>query len=202
MKTKKDNTQYLCLLLLMIFFHISCSPKIYSFKPEQSTITQGDTIKLNWKTRGNPTLLVHEKTSINDPANIKADERLLEFILGFKNSDVYANTRILIRPQRPSDTLYFSPSEIKGDTLIATENTVNEELYSIRSVRSALNRELTVWHAGKIITLPDNDTEVFLLNDTPIGGSWRVTLKMTPSELKDHKTAPSIFKIVIHKQHK
>jgi hypothetical protein len=38
----------------------SCNPKIYSFDVEPRSTGQSDSIRVSWKVRGNPTLLIHD----------------------------------------------------------------------------------------------------------------------------------------------
>ena len=194
------ETFYVVIISAVIF--LSCKPKIYSFKPEQTTISEGDTIKLHWKTRGHPTLLVHEKTSLDDPANIKSGEKLLEFILGFKNSDIYCNTKVVVGPKEASDTIYFSHSTINKDTLTITSLVSPKNLFLIQSVSSIMDREIILWHDHKMITLHHIGDHSSTFNNTEIGGIWRIATLLSPSEIQDPKIRPRGLQFVINKKHK
>ena len=44
-------------------------------------------------------MVVHEKTNYDDAANIQPGERLMEFMLAFKNSDKYQRVNVFITPK-------------------------------------------------------------------------------------------------------
>ena len=188
--------------LLVIVFIISCTPKIYYFKSEQSRIATGDSVKLYWKTRGKPVMVVHEKTNYDDAANIKPGERLMEFMLAFKNSDKYQRVNVFITPKETADTIFLRTSDIHGDTLLATGSKLSEDLFTINEVTSVMNRILFIWHQNKMIVLPHTGSTSFEFNNTPVGGEWKLGTLLSLAEKKDHSIVPSELKILVSKKHK
>jgi hypothetical protein len=187
------------ILLAMVYF--SCIPKIYYFRPNQPRISEGDTIKLDWKTRKKPILLVHEKTYTDDSTNIKPDERLLEFILTFKHSAVYGDTRVLISPKEPSTLLSIITSTLHGDTLIAVSTNLPEDNFVVKAITSAMVRPLIIWHANKTVTLDHKGSKSEEFHDTPVGGIWQIGTILSAEEKKDHTIAPPILRILVTKKH-
>ncbi|MDB5198757.1 MAG: hypothetical protein JWO92_720 [Chitinophagaceae bacterium] len=191
------NIKWLCILLI----GFSCGPKVYYFKPLQSNVSPGDTIRLDWKVRGKPVMLVHEKTAADDPANIKPGGRLMEFILAFKNSDKYGTAQVIITPPETSDTVFLRTKDLHGDTLIAYGIKSPEDYFTIHGVTSVMNRALFVWHGNKMIALEPGDSSPGF-NDTPVGGEWKIGTLLSPAEKKDHSIIPSDLKLLIVKKHK
>ena len=185
----------------LLFIGFSCGPKVYYFKPEQSKISTGDTVKLHWKVRGKPVMLVHEKTSADDPANIKPGEKLMEFMIGFENSDKYGAANVIVTPKETSDTLFFRTVDIIGDTLIATGTKLPEQFFAIHSITSIMNRIIIVWHQNKMIVLLHPGSSSLELDNNNIGGEWKIGTLLTPAEKKDPTVAPAVLKILLNKKH-
>lgn len=194
--------KYINIIFAIVVINCSCQPKIYSFKPEQAVISQKDTIKLHWKTRGKPILFMREKTAADDSANIKPGDQLIEFIMGFKHSTVNGNTRVLIHSDKNPDTLYFVPDRINGDSLIATGNSLAEDLFLIQKISTPVHRNLYVSHQGETFLLPKDGSDYTQAHPIIIEGTWRIALIITPEEKQNPTTLPTIFKLAIHKEHK
>lgn len=192
---------FIVFISIIISYSFSCTPKIYSFGPDNDTISDGDTIKLNWRTRGRPMLLVHEKKESDDPANISENERLIEFILKFKNSSKYSIKQVTITSNQIKDTLYFNHTNIVGDTMFAISQALPQNLFLINKVTSVMDRIIFVWHRGKMITLPENGSQSTELNTTSIGGEWKVGTLLTRMELSEPKLRPRVLKILLDKKH-
>ena len=157
----------------MLIILISCGPKVFYFTTEQSKVSVGDSIKLHWKVRGRPVMVVHEKTSADDPANIKPGERLIEFMLTFKNSQKYTPVRISVAPKETYDTIFLRTYDIHGDTLLASGTRSQEDFFLLHAVTSVMNREIIIWHENKMIVLQHNGSTTFEFNDTRTGGGWK-----------------------------
>lgn len=181
---------------------ISCAPKVFYFCAEQSKVSVGDSIKLHWKARGRPVMVVHEKTSADDPANIKPGDRLIEFMLTFKNSEKFKPVRIKVTPRETDDTIFLRTSDIHGDTLLASGTRSQEDFFLLHAVTSIMDREIIVWHENKMIVLEHNGSSTFEFNDTPVGGEWKLGTFLSPAEKKDPSVVPGELKILISKKHK
>ena len=123
-------------------------------------------------------------------------------MLAFKNSNTNGNTRVIIGPKESSDILSIITSTIQGDTLTGFDTNLPEELFTVNSITSVMNRVIIVWHADKLVVLPQNGSKSFEFNNTPIGGVWKIGTLLSRSEQKNPETAPAILKIIINKKHK
>jgi uncharacterized membrane protein SirB2 len=146
-------------------------------------------------------LLVHEKKESDDPANISQKERLIEFILKFKNSSEYSIKHVTITPKEIKDTLYFTHTNIVRDTMFTISEALPQNLFLINKVTSVMNRIMFVWHEGKMITLPERGSQSTELNTTSIGGEWKIGTLLTQMEISEPKLRPTVLKILLDKKH-
>jgi hypothetical protein len=195
MMMKTINWLWLLLMLL------SCAPKVYYFKPEESKVTSGDPVKLDIKVRGKAILVVHEKTASDDSANIKPGQRLMEFMLTTKKGEKYTPLTVLITTAETRDTIFLRTKDIHGDTLMAYGFRSSENYFNIYQVTSVMMRPLIIWHQDKSVVLhPGESSSVF--NNTAAGGNWKIGTILSPAEKKDRSLIPTELKLLLIEKHK
>jgi hypothetical protein len=184
------------LFFSMTFIVLSCTPRIYSFTALPATITKDDSVKINWKVRGKPSLLFHEKNNVDNEGT-----KFLEYTLVVRKKGIDSSRmiQVIVLPGVSSDMIVFATTRNR-DTLIA-DGIKNEQRwpdqFHIVSVASASNRDLEVTHSGKTAKLDAVGTPTGIFEGTTVKGTWELRSLLSETEKKDIRTAPSTLRIKI-----
>ena len=192
-----------CLVFISVFC-ASCAPKIRSFIVAPVTISGNDTVRVNWKVSGHPTLLVHPKTVGNSPDSITA--KYLEFTLVVEKGGKEAKrmVQVIQLPEASIDSVVCR-TDLHGDTLVAacTKNFVRwGDKFMLAYIRSGSHRPLTVSHDGKKTQLDKNGTPSNAFDGSPVNGKWEISSLLTNAEKADMSTAPEKLSVIISVQYK
>jgi hypothetical protein len=186
----------LWLFLVLIFY--SCAPKITSFTASPATITKGDSVMLNWKIKGTPTLM-YDQRKISRPGNDSLD--VLEFTLsvkkGTKEKQISIKRQVSVLQNESMDKVVLATNDIKGDTLIAEgiKDTALWSGFEVISVSSASHRTLIILHHNIQATLDSLGTTSNAWEATPYAGAWEIMTPLTEAEKKDSTIIPGQLEI-------
>ncbi|MEO8821068.1 MAG: hypothetical protein ABI374_09520 [Ginsengibacter sp.] len=188
------NDTGLWLFLVLILY--SCAPKITSFTASPAAITKNDSVVLNWKIKGTPTLMYNQR-KISRPGSDSLD--VLEFTLSVKKGkkEKHVKRQISLLTNESSDNVVLATNDVKGDTLIA-EGIKDTELWSnfeIISVSSASHRSLIVLHDNIQGALDSSGTTSNAWEGTPYSGTWKIMTQLTEAEKKDSTIIPGRLEI-------
>jgi len=187
----------LILFLVFISFFYSCAPKI-NFTASPAIITKGDSVLLNWKVKGKPTLMFDQR-KISRPLNDSLE--ILEFTLSVQRGkkEKYIKRQVSILPKESTDQVTLITNEIKGDTLIASgiKDSTLWAGFEVISVSSLSGRPLIILHAGRESELKDSQIPSNLWEGTRYAGNWKIMALLTEAEKKDHSIIPNQLEIKV-----
>ena len=165
------NTDLILFLVFISFFY-SCAPNI-NFTASPAIITKGDSVLLNWKVKGKPTLMFDQR-KISHPPNDSME--ILEFTLSVQRGkkEKYIKRQVSILPKESTDEVGVITNDIKGDTL-----------------------PLIILHAGRESELKDSEIPSNLLEGTRYAGSWKIMTLLSEAEKKDHSIIPDQLEIKV-----
>ena len=179
---------------LIIFY--SCAPKVTSFTALPPTITKGDSVTLNWKIKGNPTLLFDQR-KITHPGNDSLE--VLEFTLSIEKNkkEKHIKRQVSVLPAESMDKVILATSDLKGDTLIATgiKDTLLWANLEIISVSSASKRTLIVLHNDIRSQLDSSGVISNAWDGSKYSGEWKIMTILTDAEKKDSSIIPGQLEI-------
>lgn len=179
---------------LIIFY--SCAPKITSFTALPPTITKGDSVILNWKIRGKPTLLFDQR-KVAHPGNDSLE--IIEFTLSVeKNKKAkYIKRQISVLPAESMDNLILATTDLKGDTLIASgiKDTTLWNNFEVISVSSASKRTFIVVHNNIRSQLDSSGVISYAWEGSKYSGYWKIMTILTEAEKKDSSIIPGQLEI-------
>ena len=188
------------ILLLLIIGYSSCNPAIHTFKVEPLTTTSRDSVKINWKVSGKPTLLFHEvdQKEDNPLKNGDVTAKYLEFILSVVKgkNEAHRMVQVAIVPDTSYTEIVF-PTVLHGDTLIAAGNKNIlrwGNSFKVLSLASQGNRDLLITHSDKTIKVGSGST-TYAFEGTPLEGFWEFRSLLTIKEKEDMSTAPDRFRV-------
>jgi len=182
------------LFLVLIFY--SCAPKITSFTALPPTITKGDSVTLNWKIKGMPTL-TYDQRKISRPGNDSLE--VLEFTLSVEKGkkEKHIKRQISVLPNESTDNVVLATNDVKGDTLIAggIKDTALWSNFEVISVSSTSHRNLLVMHDNIHAALDSLGTTSNAWEGTPYAGAWKIMMLLTEAEKKDSTIIPGQLEI-------
>jgi len=181
-----------------VFFFSSCAPKITNFTATPATITKGDSVLLNWKIKGKPTVMFDQRKIAHPPGD---SLDILEFILSVqKDKKVkYIKRQVSLLPKESSDRVVLITNDLHGDTLIAAglKDTILWSEFEIISVSSLSARPVIVIHANKKSVLKNPEIPSDIWQGMPYGGNWQIMSIVTEEEKKDHSLIPNQLEIKV-----
>jgi hypothetical protein len=184
------------LLLVLIFY--SCGPKITSFTASPATITKGDSVFLNWKIKGTPTLMFDQR-KISHPGNDSLD--VLEFTLSVEKAkkEKHIKRQISVLQKESTDEVVLATNELKGDTLIAEgiKDTALWSGFEVISVSSASHRTLIVMHDNIQAELKSSGIASNVWEGTKYAGHWKIMAILTEAEKRDSTIIPGQLEIKV-----
>lgn len=184
----------LWLFLVLIFY--SCAPKITSFTASPAAITKGDSVMLNWKIKGTPTLMFDQR-KISHPGNDSLE--VLEFTLSVEKGkkEKHIKRQISVLPNESMDKVVLATTDVKGDTLIAggIKDTALWSNFEVISVSSTSRRNLFVMHDNIQATLDSLGTTSNAWEGTRYAGTWKIMTLLTEAEKKDATIIPGQLEI-------
>jgi len=190
------NTDLILFLVFISFFY-SCAPKI-NFTASPAIITKGDSVLLNWKVKGKPTLMFDQR-KISHPPNDSME--ILEFTLSVQRGkkEKYIKRQVSILPKESTDEVVLITNDIKGDTLIASgiKDSSLWADFEVISISSLSKRPLIILHAGRESELRDSEIPSNLLEGTHYAGSWKIMTLLSEAEKKDHSIIPDQLEIKV-----
>jgi hypothetical protein len=175
---------------LAVIFIGGCGPKIYNFDVAQSSICEGDSIKVTWDMRGTPTMLINFVEDSSQTGNKPKTVWLT--LVGGDNDDV-RRKEIMVYPQHGLDSVAFITS-LQSDTLIASGTKDPDrwgDRFEILTVASGSGRPLSVRHAGRSVELDAGGTPSTGLEGTPYEGDWDLRSIITSAERQQPATTPN-----------
>lgn len=195
--------RYLIFLFICFVFICGCSPSIHSFNVSPLTISEKDSIRVDYKVRGKPVLLIHEQKA---PLQNENSTRYLELTLIAQkgNKEKKQMVQVSVLPDEGQDFIDF-PCRLVQDTLIAAgEKSVARwgHLYVIKTISSASGRSLTVRHDGKIGSLDAEGTPSSTFRGSPLEGTWELRYYLKQAERTDRSSLPIDLKIQVLIKHR
>jgi hypothetical protein len=186
----------LCLLAATLLY--SCGPKIYSFDADSLTVPVADSVRLHWRIRGKPTMLVHEKQIVTGDAT----RRILEFTLvAEKGSKLMARAFRQIEITsggEEADTLSLSDLSLEGDSILVAKGIKSPArwaAFELVKLASASGRELRVLHQSRTAVLNAAGSFSNGLSGLPYSGLWELRSPLTEDEKKDHSKLPNLLEV-------
>jgi hypothetical protein len=161
------------------------------------TITADDSVKMNWSVRGQPTLLTHTDTAVNDPDNPQYETREYTLVVQKKGKEVKKTALVNVLPVLSADDIVFTTVR-KGDTLVAAGEKNSQRWgtrFVIQTVSSGSRRELTVSHNGRTAQLSQDGSASGLLAGLPNSGDWEITTLLTAAEKADTGSIPGKLRV-------
>lgn len=197
----KNNLPLKKILYFCLLFFYSCSPKI-EFTALPKSISKGDSVLLNWKIKGKPTLLFDQR-KIAYPPNDSLE--ILEFTLSVqKNKKVkFIKRQVSVLPKESNDRVILMTTELKGDTLIAAgiKDSVLWKNYEIISLATVTSRSIMVTHANITAAITRAETASFIWKGKEYAGYWKFMSLLTVSEKQNHSMIPSFLEVRAIIQH-
>lgn len=187
-----DKSRWLFLVLILY----SCAPKITSFTASPAAITKDDSVMLNWKIKGTPTLMYDQK-KISRPGNDSLE--VLEFTLSVEKGkkEKHIKRQVSLVQNESTNNVVLATNTINGDTLIAEgiKDTALWSNFEIISVSSASRRTLLVLHANIPASLDSLGATSNAWEGTPYSGTWKIMTPLTEAERKDSTIIPGQLEI-------
>jgi hypothetical protein len=175
----------------------ACKPRIYSFRATPATSSGTDSVRLDWKIRGQSSVLFSQRTIAQPPGD---SIHILEFkLIAYRGKiDSFRTIQVPVIGDLSGDRVVFSVDTLVGDTVVAMglKDTVRWRGYGISQVRGMVGRDLMVTHGGVTAFLKDT-----VLSDAwsgkPYGGYWKIRTVLTEAEKKDHSTIPDRLTVTV-----
>lgn len=185
------------LFFLLSFLFLSCGPSIHSFRVDQPTITAMDSVKVNWKVSGKPTLLIHENDRTGGEDNYP---KYLELTLVAQKNGKEARQfiQVIVLPTESVDTIVFVVAGLHGDTLLAAgEKNITRwgDHFRLGAVASASGRSLLVTHGGRTVLLEGQNPDTVGFRGMPNSGPWEIRSLLTDAEKRDPAIAPATLRL-------
>ncbi len=196
---KNNRTLNAGLILFLVFysFFYSCVPKI-NFTATPAVITNGDSVLLNWKVKGKPTLMFDQRKIPHTPND---SLEILEFTLSVQRGkkERYIKRQVSVLPKETIDRVALITNEIKGDTLIAsgTKDSTLWAGFEVISVSTLSERPLIIFHADIESMLKDSEIGSNQWEGTRYCGNWKIMTLLTEAEKKDHSIIPDQLEIKV-----
>ncbi len=175
----------------------SCSPKI-QFNASPPIITKGDSVFLNWKIKGEPTLMFDQRKIAHAPDD---SLELLEFTLSVekRGKTKYIKRQITVLPAQSVDRVALFTTDIKGDTLIAegVKDSAAWKHFQIVSISSLSNDAFTVIHDGVTATIKNTDLPDGSWKNKNYAGDWIIMRQLSDAEKQDHSKIPGSLEIQV-----
>jgi len=196
MKLKISFIDDISLWLFLVLIFYSCAPKITSFTALPAAITKGDSVMLNWKIKGTPTLM-YDQRKISRPGNDSLE--VLEFTLSVEKGkkEKHIKRQISLLPNESTDNVVLATNDVKGDTLIAEgiKDTALWSSFEVISVSSASHRNLLVMHDNTQASLDSLGNPSDAWEGAPYAGTWKIMTLLTEAEKKDATIIPGQLEI-------
>jgi hypothetical protein len=184
------------LAFIIIFY--SCTPKIFSFTASPPTITNGDSVILNWKIKGKPTLMFDQR-KISHPGNDSL--QVLEFTLSVEKGkkEKHIKRQVSLLPKESTDKVVLITNNLKGDTIIAEgiKDTTLWSNFEVISVSSASSRTLVVLHDNIQAELNSAGVASNVWKGVHYAGYWKIMATLTEAEKKDSTIIPGQLEIKV-----
>jgi hypothetical protein len=192
----KQTATYLIAFISITCNH--CKPAIDSFTVKPLTITNNDSVSINYQTKGTPTLIFHENMIVED--SVKPGEipiKYLEFTLVARksNKEVRRMIQVMELPNESSTEIAFLTT-LHGDTLVAAgeKNSLRwSDKFTILTIAPGSDRNLTVRHEGKVIQLEKNGSPSNEMKGSPVKGYWEIRSILTKAEKADPVNVPELL---------
>lgn len=200
---------FIVLVFVLSVMVTSCKPKIDSFVTksagiETKTITSDDSLEIDWKVRGKPTLLFHE---LIDSSGLEPEKFVELTLIVKKGKKEPARGLIMVQvlPPESSNTVVFDEAIFTKDSIIfkgIKSPSRWGNFFLIKTVKSTMGRPWTVYHEGKKIELTRDSIPSSGLQGLNLAGPWEFRSLLTPEEKSDPGKAPvevRIQAIIYHK---
>jgi hypothetical protein len=208
----KNVSKAFALYILFCVCHIfsSCGPSINSFVIQPLSISNEDSVRINWDVRGTPTLLVRERPVLDDSEHVVTGAltpRYVDYQLVVERGgkEVHQTIQVVVYPAFFTNEIIMEVIDRIGDTIIAKgikDPLRWGRLFEVVSVSTGSMRELQISHSGKVAIVDNNGTTSLELKGTPIEGEWEIKTVLNEEEKRDEALIPSDLKIIAVIQYK
>jgi len=174
----------------------ACSPRVLHFTAEPTEIQQGDSVHLEWETRGTAHMTMHSVILFRPPDSLPAMEFLLTATKWGKTSAA-AKVQVTIRPPVSRDDLVLTLAALQGDSLVY--RAVKDSMYAgfrTTTLQSPDGAAVTVTHGSQqcVLAAPGRSTDCF--SGSPYIGPWEAHIKMTPQQQQDPHSRPNTLTLL------
>ena len=168
----------------------ACKPKVLLFTATPKEISRGDSVHLEWKTRGSARMTVHETLLYRPPDTLPAMEFLLTATKWGKTSAAVPQ-QVTLRPATSRDEVILQLDSLAGDSLIYRANKDSSYRgFRLLTLQTTLAGTVMIMHAANqtVVTTSGQATEA--MQGLPYDGPWEARIKMTPQQQQDRHTRP------------
>jgi hypothetical protein len=158
----------------------ACGPKINAFKVEPRRICSGDTVRITFRTRGQPHLLAVRR------AGTMADTTTYIIVAEAHGKRAYRPADVVTFSPEAAPALAFTTDLLSEDSLIAVD-TVSAEAWPdqvrLDEIVGESGRDLVVSHAGTEAVVGAGDQGNAGWRGLPVSGRWEVRSGLLPGEV-------------------
>lgn len=179
--------------LLIFLAAAGCKPAVLAFTATPTDIRRGDTIHLEWKTRGKAHMTAQEIHLRRPPDTVAAIEFLVTATKGGKTSAAQKQ-QVTIWPIMGREEVVLTLEDTAADMLIyRTNKDASFQGFHILTLRDTAGIGVTVIHEDKVVTIQIPGQENTDMKGLPYAGNWELRIKMTPQQQQDRHTRPNRF---------
>jgi hypothetical protein len=188
------NTTLLAATFLLLAV-TGCKPRVYEFYAESKVVSAADFIRLHWKVKGTPTLLVRETKIQTTGDSVRALEFTLVAEKGGKED--FRREQVEIRSDQTTDILAFD-TQLEGDSVLVAKGVKSTSRWSnfeVVSLASASARELRISHESQTAVLDAAGNASSALSGKTYAGTWEIRTPMTAEERADSTRRPNSIRV-------
>lgn len=183
----------LAILAATLLVAAGCKPAVLTFTAAPTDISRGDTIHLEWKTRGEAHMTAREIRLRRPPDTVAAIEFLVTATKGRKTSAAQKQ-QVTIWSGIGRDEVVLTLEDTAVDMLIyRTNKDASFQGFHILTLRDTASSGVTVIHEDKVVTIQPGGQENPDMKGLPYQGNWELRIKMTQQQQQDRHTRPNRF---------
>ncbi len=184
--------------ILISLFLGSCKPRIYSFEVSPLTMWPTDSLKINWKAKGEGAIMVNDQFYGKDTVY-----RVVTLAVRRNGREIARHQQVQVFKDGGKDMVSFK-TIFSGNDLLAegTKSTTRwGDSFAVWTVSNGSDRPLDISHAGITLHLDTGSSASEAFSGTPVKGEWRLSSRLSPAERADSAHLPSRLKIFITVKH-
>ena len=166
--------------LLAVAFTAGCGPKVIAFDITPRFVCAGDTVRVSWKVRGEPQLLVSRRRTDS------SDVMRYTLIVRSRGKSAYSDIDVLTFSPDAPVVLVAETSMLGSDSLMARDSAPAEawnSLVRVGTVMADSGRALRVRHGGVEGVLEAGGAPSGLWRGLAVGGPWEILTKLQDGEV-------------------